>query len=136
MEISIGLIVSGAILLSGILIFLALVFRKVKKHRAIKHYEEIRDKLSVREAEEETGITEEEYEGGFSLSSIIGGFISILVGFSLLPEITKQVNIATSSNVTGAASTILGIVPVMFITAILGSAIAIFSKSFREMGLA
>lgn len=132
------LLICFGILAVGLIIFLFLVFKKYKKHKAIKHYEELRDKLSIREAEEETGITEEEYSnyhGGF-LSNLIRGFIVLMIGFTLLPEISKQVNLARSStdNLTVGVG-LLTILPILFVVAILAIAIGSFFSSFREAGL-
>ena len=41
------------------------------------------------------------------LGNLIGGFIVIIVGVSLMPTVADQVKAAQTGNVTGAASTIL-----------------------------
>lgn len=87
-----ALIVALSIFLLGLFIFLILILKKVKRHKAIKHYEELRDKLSVREAEEETGITEEDYNNysGSTLGGLVSGFVTILVGALLIGPISKK----------------------------------------------
>jgi len=131
-------IVALSIVAVGLFIFLFLTFKAVRKHKAIRKYEELREKLSVREAEEETGITEEEAEsyGGFSLGNIVGGFITIVIGVSLVPIISKEINLANSTNIVSPTnSTILKLVPIFFVIAIVGIAIGIASSSLRKSGL-
>ena len=130
------LLIAGGIILFGFLIFIVITFKARKKHKAIKHYEELRDKLSVREAEEETGITEEEYNaiGDFSLGNLIGGFIAILIGVMLLPIITDEVQIASGECVTEAACTMLSLIPIFFALAIVMMAILNFLPLIKFVG--
>lgn len=117
-----SLVTSGVILFIGLLFFVVLVTKARRKHKAIKHYEEIRDKLTIREAEEETGITEEEYKGysGFNLGNIISSFIAIVVGFSLFPIITEQIALASQSqNISESTIQILNMAPIFFVIAII-----------------
>jgi hypothetical protein len=134
--------VSLGILFLGFLIFGILVWKAKRKHNAIKHYEEIRDKLSVREAEEQTGITESEFNeyGGFNLGSIVGGFVTILVGASLLGPISDAVNEATtqmnaSGNLTAEAQAVLQITPGFFVVAVVIIGVSIVWRSLRNSGL-
>lgn len=58
------------------------------------------------------------------LGNIIGGFIVILVGTSLLPTVAQQVGLAQADgNVTGAADTLVGLTTLFFALAIATSAI-------------
>ena len=60
-------IIVGAIVFIG-LVFFSYCFLKIrKKHKAIKHYEEIRDQLTLRQEEKEIG-----YGIGFDLGNVIG----------------------------------------------------------------
>lgn len=132
------ILICGGIVLIGLFIFLFLVFKAKRKHKAIKHYEELRDKLSVREAEEETGITEEEYNSysGFSITNLLGGFIIIFVGATLIPVISKEINVAqTNVNITGVSDTLLNIVPFFFVVAVIITAVGFVLSSIRRSGL-
>ena len=105
---------------------------KSKDH--IKHYEDMRDKMTLRKKTELPG-----EGGGRSLLGIIpnliGSFIAILIGFTLLPEIIKQVNSAQGSqNVISSMTTVLGLVPVFFGMAIIGIAIATIVGALRSAG--
>jgi hypothetical protein len=58
------------------------------------------------------------------LGNLIGGFIVILVGTSLMPTVAQQVGTAQADgNVTGAADTLLGLTTLFYALAIATSAI-------------
>lgn len=138
-------IICGIIIAIGFLSFCFLALRARKKHKAIKHYESIRDKLTLREQEEVEA--EIDYGGGFSLGRLIGGFVVILVGFSLLPEIGKVVgescppisqNVTSASAVLlcgGASGTMLGFVTLFFALGICMAAISMVVSGIRSVGL-
>jgi len=70
------------------------------------------------------------------LGNIIGGFIVILVGTSLLPTIANQVKGAQDDgNVTGAADTLIGLTTLFFALAIATAAIGIAAQGLRNSGL-
>ena len=69
------------------------------------------------------------------LGNLIGGFIVILVGVNLIPTVADQVKGAQSGNVTGAASTILGLTTLFFALAIMSSAIGVAAIGLRQAGL-
>lgn len=69
------------------------------------------------------------------LGNIIGGFIVILVGTSLLPTVANQVAASQAGNVTGAASTLIGLTTLFFALAIATSAIAIAAIGLRNSGM-
>ena len=70
------------------------------------------------------------------LGNLIGGFIVILVGTSLLPTVAQQVGAAQAdTNVTGAADTLIGLTTLFFALAIATSAIAIASIGLRNSGM-
>lgn len=74
------------------------------------------------------------------LGNLIGGFIVILVGVSLMPSVADQVAEAGghanySSNITGASGTILDLVPLFFALAIASAGIAIAAQGLRAAGM-
>ena len=69
------------------------------------------------------------------LGNLIGGFIVILVGVSLLPTIANEVEGARGGNVTGAASTIVGLTTLFFALAIMTTGVAITAQGLRAAGL-
>lgn len=69
------------------------------------------------------------------LGNLLAGFIVIVVGVNLAPTIADQVYIAQTGNVTGAASTILGLVPLFFNLGILSAGIAITVGGLRNAGV-
>ncbi len=70
------------------------------------------------------------------LGNLIGGFIVILVGTSLMPTVAQQVGIAQADgNVTGAADTLLGLTTLFYALAIATSAIGIAALGLRNSGL-
>jgi len=69
------------------------------------------------------------------LGNLIGGFIVILVGVNLIPTIANQVVAAQAGNVTGAASSILGLTTLFFALAIMSAAIGIAVGGLRNAGL-
>lgn len=69
------------------------------------------------------------------LGNLIGGFIVILVGVNLIPTVANQVVAAQNGNVTGAASSILGLTTLFFALAIMAAAIGIAVGGLRNAGL-
>ena len=128
------LIGAGSILAVGICFFLFFTFKSWKKHRAIKHYEEIRDQLTIREQKEEEERIN--YGSGLGLGNLIGGFIVILVGIMLLPVISEEVNKVTQEqNIDGASETVLGLVSLFFVLATMFAAICFAYSGLRGAGL-
>ena len=70
------------------------------------------------------------------LGNLIGGFIVVIVGVHLIPSVADQVVGAQGGNVTGAASTILGLTTLFFALAITTAAISIAASGLRSAGLA
>ena len=74
------------------------------------------------------------------IANLIGGFISILIGVSLIGPISTQVN---SVAITGGAlynssswgATVLQLVPGFFALGILGIGIAVTYSSLRQAGI-
>ncbi len=85
------------------------------------------------------------------IANLIGGFVSILVGTSLIAPVSVQVNeVACSTNVTLAGAgtcdsdlynvsswgaTVLNLVPGFFALAILGIGLAVTYSSLRQAGV-
>jgi hypothetical protein len=137
-------IISGIILLAGLIVCLILIFRSkwLASRKNIKDYEEGRDKLTFRKKKE---IKKEEKSSDgshFSLGSLIGCFITILIGgVSLIGPISDQVNTAaaTSGSLYNASSwgaTVLKIVPGFFAIAILAIGIAVLYGNLHDAGMA
>jgi len=69
------------------------------------------------------------------LGNLIGGFIVILVGSVLLPTVADQIVAAQAGNVTGAASTILGLTTIFYALGIASAGIATGTQALRAAGL-
>lgn len=69
------------------------------------------------------------------LGNLLGGFIIIVVGVNLLPTVANQVVAAQAGNVTGAASTIIGLVTLFFALGIMSAGIAITVGGLRNAGV-
>lgn len=79
------------------------------------------------------------------LGNLIGGFIVILVGATLAPTVANNVALATgfnssggassASNVTGAASSVLGLTTLFYNLAIAAAAIGIAAQGLKNSGL-
>lgn len=69
------------------------------------------------------------------LGNLIGGFIIIVVGTSLLPVVANAVVAAQAGNVTGAASTITGLVTLFYALGIMSSGVALAVGALRNAGV-
>ena len=69
------------------------------------------------------------------LGNLIGGFIVIIIGVNLIGTVADEVNAAQSGNVTGAASTILGLTPLFFALGIMSAGVALAVGGLRNAGL-
>jgi len=70
------------------------------------------------------------------LGNLIGGFIIILVGVSLMPTVANEVKAAQDNgNVTGATDTIVGLVPLFFALGIMSAGVAITAQGLRAAGM-
>jgi len=74
------------------------------------------------------------------ISRLIGGFVAILIGISLIDPIATEVNTASgaASNLTAVSSwgsTVLKLVPGFFALGILGIGIAVTYGSLRDAGV-
>jgi len=76
------------------------------------------------------------------ISRLIGGFVAILIGVSLVGPISEQVNSAADStdesylyNTSSWGATVLKLVPGFFALGILGIGIAVVYGSMRDAGV-
>ena len=75
------------------------------------------------------------------LGNLIGGFIAILIGVNLIGPIADDVYVArfngsgAPTNLTGAASTILGLTPLFFSLGIMAAGVALAVGGLRDAGL-
>ena len=74
------------------------------------------------------------------IANLIGGFVSILVGVSLIGPIATEINTvaATSSSLSNSSSwgsTVLKLVPGFFALSILGIGLAVTYASLRQAGV-
>jgi len=76
------------------------------------------------------------------LGNLIGGFITIIVGVNLIGSVADTVVEArfqsdgtTAGNITGAASTILGLTPLFFALGIMSAGVALAVGGLRNAGV-
>ena len=69
------------------------------------------------------------------LGNLIGGFIVIIIGVNLIGTIADEVKAAQDGNVTGAASTILGLTPLFFALGIMSAGVALTVGGLRNAGV-
>ncbi len=145
------LYVAGGIVLLGFFICLFLISRSNRKSKAIEHYEKIRDELTLRDIKP-IKVDKREYTG-LSLGNLIGGFITLLVGITLLPMIAEEVGSICNNQVSnstdspcvpgpdgievlgGASGSIIGLVTMFFALAIMITAISVVVSGLKSAGL-
>lgn len=70
------------------------------------------------------------------LANLIGGFIVILVGVTLIPTVADEVQAAKDSgNITGAAETIVGLTTLFYALGIMSAGISLAVGGLRQAGL-
>ena len=74
------------------------------------------------------------------IANLIGGFVSILVGVSLIGPISTEVNNASATgtalaNASSWGATVLRLVPGFFALGILGIGLAVTYSSLRQAGV-
>ena len=74
------------------------------------------------------------------IATLIGGFVSILVGVSLIGPVAEEVLLASQTgsalaNTTGWGATVLELVPGFFALGILGIGIAVTYSSLQQAGV-
>jgi len=70
-----------------------------------------------------------------TLGNLIGGFIVILVGVNLIPTVANQIVAAQGGNVTGAASTVLGLTTIFYALGIMSAGVSLAVSGLRNAGL-
>lgn len=70
-----------------------------------------------------------------TLANLIGGFVVILIGVNLLPTVADQVAAAQGGNVTGAASTIVGLTTIFYSLGIMSAGVSLAIGGLRSAGL-
>ena len=69
------------------------------------------------------------------LGNLIGGFIVIIIGVNLIGTVADEVQAARDGNVSGAASTILGLTPLFFALGIMSAGVALAVGGLRNAGI-
>ena len=78
------------------------------------------------------------------LGNLIGGFITILIGVTLIGTVADEIEVAITQNssgaygnssVTGASATILGLTTIFFALGIASAGIAIAAQGLRAAGM-
>tara|TARA_R100000501_G_C2539013_1_gene58624 strand:- start:217 stop:450 length:234 start_codon:yes stop_codon:yes gene_type:complete len=75
------------------------------------------------------------------LGNLVGGFITILVGVTLVPPVANEVQSARfnssgdATNVTGASSTILGLTTLFFVLGVTAVGIGLSANALKKSGL-
>jgi multisubunit Na+/H+ antiporter MnhB subunit len=133
--------IAYGILFTGLIFCLFLIYYLPRrsnrvKNQNIQEYEEARNKLTFRKKVEEVEEPETSSGGGF-IAPIIGAFVTILIGVSLIPAVTEQVNQASTdvafTSTWGAM--VLKTVPAFFALAILCIGIAVTYNALKNSGL-
>ena len=75
------------------------------------------------------------------ISKLIGGFIAILIGVSLIGTVSNEVNSATMAgsqlqSISGWGNTVLGLVPGFYALALMGIGVAVVYSALKEAGMA
>ena len=73
-----------------------------------------------------------------ALGRLLEGFITILIGVSLIPSIADQVATiqnSTISNVTGSSATLVGLVTLFFALAIMIAGVNVAVGGLQDVGL-
>ncbi len=119
--------------LIGLAICLYFVFRHKRKAKAIEHYEDIRDELTVRK--EITSEAIEETCSGGILGRLVGAFVVILVGFSIMGAMTETLESPELNVTSQTQQTIIDLMPLMFALGILCAGVAIAFQGLRSAGI-
>lgn len=70
------------------------------------------------------------------LGRLLSGFITILVGVTILPTVATQVAGAqANANVTGAANTVTGLITLFYALGVMTAGVAIAVGGLRDAGL-
>ena len=69
------------------------------------------------------------------MGRLVAGFVLILIGVSLIPVITNQIDIAVETTNMTFGSTVIQLVPGFFVFALAAAGIAVAYGSFRRAGM-
>lgn len=75
------------------------------------------------------------------LGNLIGGFVTILIGVTLVPSVANQVQATITNgtgggtNVTGAANTIIQLTTLFFVLGVTTAGIAVAVQGLRAAGI-
>ncbi len=69
------------------------------------------------------------------IANLIGGFIAIIVGASLIGPVADQITAARAGNVTGWASTVAGLTTGFFALALMGTGVGVLYSTLRQAGV-
>lgn len=69
------------------------------------------------------------------LGDLIGGFVTILVGVTLLPTVADEVTAAQGGNVTGASSTLLDLTVIFFALGVMSAGVIVAVGGLRKAGI-
>jgi len=74
------------------------------------------------------------------IANLIGGFVAILIGTSLIGPVSQQVNVAAATggdlyNSSNWGATVLKLVPGFFALGIMGIGVAVTYSSLRQAGI-
>ena len=128
-------LISGIILLIGIILCLYFIFGYKKKFSGVTHYEELRDKLTIRKKKEPNAtLNFGDFIPNGGIGSIIGAFVVVLVGINLIPIVADVVN-QNAVNVSGAANSILDLTTTFFALSILLTGVSLAVGGLKESGL-
>jgi len=134
-------ILAGGIILLAFIISLLLIFRKRKKNKAIRHYEAIVDKLTLREPSPEVEKVVEEFDSvssfGFMdiVNSLVVMIIVMVVGITIIGELGSVMDeVSMPSNVTSASmettASIISFFPVIMVVALAAIILSIVMRAF------
>lgn len=122
--------------------FLLSLRRKYRDPSAAQNYETIRNKVTLRKIQPTKEKEQTSSERGPFIGTLIGGFIVILIGVSLIKPITEQVNTAQGilnstqdRQVTAFTSSILESIPYLFSISILLVVISITFSMLNNAGM-
>jgi hypothetical protein len=115
-------LISCGICLLGIVLFLIMIFRRIKlKNTSIKHYEDIRNDLTTEEE------PEEEKSEGSSWGKIIGGIISLGITFYLFANVLMPTLVTTNTTTwQSSATSLLGTSQIIAVAGFIFIILAVF----------
>lgn len=139
-----SILIARIILGIAAFIFLILILRSKWKQnpKHIEEYAESRNKTTFRKKEEKKEEEQKDSRFSFSLSGLVGGFISLIVGVFLLGQINEAVQTASTelnATVVGyeslvATQQVLNSIPIVFAVALIMIVLGTIFSAFRNTG--